>query len=81
MAHDEYITDFDQTIRTQHQRNSSAKPVLENSDIPEVLHVLAKGGMATIFEAKQNVPPRVVEDGESRRPRQLQLGRRAHVGL
>ena len=60
MGHDEYTTDFDQTIRTQQQEEQGTKPALGNSDIPSIMHVLAKGGMATIFEAKQNVPPRIV---------------------
>ena len=60
MGHDEYTTNFDQTIRTQHKLESKSTRAFENSDIPEILHVLAKGGMATIFEAKQRVPPRIV---------------------
>ena len=60
MGHDEYNTNFDQTIRTQYQQKQEPTRSFQNSDIPETMHVLAKGGMATIFEAKQNVPPRIV---------------------
>ena len=60
MGHDEYTTDFDQTMRTQHTLGSKSKHMFQTSDSPEIMHVLAKGGMATIFEAKQYVPPRVV---------------------
>ena len=60
MSLSEYITNFDHTIRKQISPARQKIPDNVHTDIPRVLGVLAKGGMATIYEAEQLIPSRKV---------------------
>ena len=60
MGSSEYTTDFDQTIRKNKNGSSTTREQYQESETPQIMHVLAKGGMATIFEALQKTPPRKV---------------------